>query len=71
MPAKVVSLKMPNLPSVEVRDRIELSSRALRECGVEFHMKCRELETLCTSAVDDLRKSYADQVDAINSEGGS
>jgi hypothetical protein len=69
MPAQVVSLKMPNLPSVEVRDR-QLGSRVarLREVGVEFEMKCKELEALYQTAVDDLRRSYTDKVDAINGD---
>jgi hypothetical protein len=54
--AKVVSLKMPSLPSPEVRGRIELSSRVarLREAGIEFDMKCRELDQLYQTAINDL-----------------
>ena len=51
---------------------IELSSRVnqLREAGIAFDMKCRELEQLYQAAIDDLRKGYSDRIDEINSEGG-
>jgi hypothetical protein len=49
--SKVVSLKMPSLPSREVADRIELT-----------------LQRLYETALDDLRKNYSEQIDAINGE---
>jgi hypothetical protein len=66
--SKVVTLKMPSLPSKEVAERIELADKVsqLRQAGTAFDAKVRELESLFQVALNDLRECYAREIDQIN-----